>query len=184
MESTHNHSEMLFGTCRQLLFSRTGDIEGVLVSVKGRTVQVSMTIAEGAALAETIGPGKRMRLLATAQLFPVPGAAPHPLYKFLSLSDTGGDPLPLPFTAPGESALAGQVSAVHYATSGEANGVLLDTGEFIHIGAAGMLIAGLRVGSKVRAIGSMLRTVTGSRMLAAGQVNGAPLRQDTGATLS
>jgi len=175
MEFMHNHSEMLFGTIRQLLFGTDGGIQGVLLTVKGRTVQVSMSPAEGAALADQLGAGKRMRILAIAALPPVGTASAHPLYTFFALSDTGGDPLPLPYTAPGESLITGQVSALHFAPEGEPNGVILDTGELIHVGTAGMAATGLRVGTKIRAIGELGRTSVGGRMLRANQVNGVAL---------
>ena len=63
-------SELISGTCQQLLFSPKGGIEGALVKVKGAVVQVSMHPDTGAALARSIGPGKRLRVLAVADHSP------------------------------------------------------------------------------------------------------------------
>ena len=124
-------TEMLFGTCRQLLFSRDGAIEGCLITVKGKTAQVSMTSEEGSLLSQMIGPGKRMRILATPDLSADAIDAPHPVFCFVALADSQGEPLDMPDIEPGASAISGQVSMLTYAQHGQPNGVVLDTGEFI-----------------------------------------------------
>jgi hypothetical protein len=52
-------TELLSGTCQQLLFSPKGGIEGLLLTVKGKTVQVSMPPDIGVAMARKVAPGKR-----------------------------------------------------------------------------------------------------------------------------
>ena len=61
--------------------------------------------------------------------------------------------------------------AWHFARHGEPNGVILGTGEFIHLRPHGMVAAGLDVGSKVNAVGELRMTVLGTRMLEARRVN-------------
>ena len=165
-------TEMLFGTCRQLLFSRDGAIEGCLITVKGKTAQVSMTSEEGSLLSQMIGPGKRMRILATPDLSADAIDAPHPVFCFVALADSQGEPLDMPDIEPGASAISGQVSMLTYAQHGQPNGVVLDTGEFIHVGTDAMRTTALRAGSKVRAVGELRRTLLGSRMLDERLVNG------------
>ena len=168
-------SELLSGTCRQLLFSPKGGVEGVLLAVKGRTLQVSLSADEGAALARLTASGKRLRVLATADHSPKTRDAAHPVYQFESLADAAGHPITLPADEPGATAIKGVVAALHFARHGQPNGVVLDTGEFIHMRPHGMAAVGLGLGAKVRAVGEVRMTLLGSRMLEARQVNGIDL---------
>lgn len=168
-------TELLSGTCRQLLFSPKGGIEGVLLAVKGRTLQVSMSADEGAVLARLTGAGKRLRLLASADHSPKTADAAHPVYRFESLADGAGHALDLPADQPDGSAIKGVVASLHFARHGQPNGVVLVSGEFIHMRPHGMAAVGLGVGAKVRAVGDERMTVLGTRMLEARQVNGIDL---------
>jgi len=60
---------------------------------------------------------------------------------------------------------------MHYALHGEANGVVLETGEFIHTRPDGMALLGLEVGAKVQATGELRMTVLGTVLLEAHEVN-------------
>jgi hypothetical protein len=71
----------------------------------------------------------------------------------------------------GETTMKGVVQALHFARHGEPNGVILETGEFIHLRPHGMVAAGLDIGSKVTAVGELRMTVLGTRMLEARRVN-------------
>ena len=168
-------SELLNGTCRQLLYSPKGGIEGVLLAVKGRTLQVSLSADEGAALSRATAPGKRLRVLASADHSPKTRDAAHPMYQFASLADAAGHPIALPTDEPGATVIKGEVAALHFARHGQPNGVVLDTGEFIHMRPHGMAAAGLGLGAKVRAVGEERMTLLVSRMLEARQVNGIDL---------
>ncbi len=54
---------------------------------------------------------------------------------------------------------------------GQPNGVILETGEFIHLRPHGMTEAKLKVGSRVNAVGEIKMTVLGTRLLEARQIN-------------
>ncbi len=168
-------SQLLSGTCRQLLFSPKGGIEGVLLSVKGKTVQVSMGPAEGVALAGLTAPGKRLRLLATADHSPKTADAVHPVYQLQALADGAGQPADWPDADAEGATLKGVVAALHYARHGQPNGVVLDSGQFIHVRPHGMAATALAVGDKVRAVGQLRNTVLGTQMLEARRVNGVDI---------
>lgn len=56
--------DFIQGTCQQFLFSPKGQVEGVLLTVKGGSlVQVTMPPHVGAVLARTHAPGRRVRVL-------------------------------------------------------------------------------------------------------------------------
>ena len=164
-------SELISGTCQQLLFSPKGGIEGALVKVKGQIVQISVTPDLGAALARATGPAKRLRVLAVPDHSPKTADGAHPVYKFESLADAAGQAIEWPEFDAADTTIKGVVAALHYARHGEPNGVVLETGEFIHLRPHGMALVGLGVGSKISAVGEVRMTILGTRMLQAHQVN-------------
>lgn len=164
-------SEFINGTCQQLLFSPKGGIEGALVKVKGGLVQVSMRPEAGAVFARAIGPGKRLRVMAAPDRSPKTADAAHPVYQFESFADVAGQAIDLPDTDPANTAIKGTVAALHFARHGQPNGVVLDSGEFIHLRPHGMERTGLKVGSRVNAVGEVRMTLLGTRLLEAHHVN-------------
>ena len=165
------HSEFINGTCQQFLFSPKGGIEGVLVKVKGTVIQVSMRPETGAILALATGTGKRLRLLAVPDHSPKTDEASHPVYQFESFADATGHALELADTDPENTTIKGVVAALHYARHGQPNGVILESGDFIHLKPRGMSQSGLAIGSKVNAVGEIRNTLLGTRLLEARQVN-------------
>lgn len=164
-------NELISGTCQQLLFSPKGGIEGALVKVKGAVLQLSMHPDIGAAFARSAAPGKRLRVLATVDNSPKTKDGAHPVYQFESFADAMGQAVELTGSDPADTTIKGVVAALHYARHGQPNGVVLETGEFIHMRPHGMAQVGLGVGAKVNAVGDLRMTVLGTRMLEARVVN-------------
>jgi len=165
-------AELIQGTCQQFLFSPKGQVEGVLLTVKGGTaVQVAMPAQVGAQLARTHAPGRRVRVLGRADDSPKALDGEHPVYVFEAFADPTGKPLKLADEEPSSVTIKGVADALHYSRHGQANGVLLDTGDFIHLRPSGMAQAGLGVGAKVSATGELRMTLLGTRMLEAQRVN-------------
>jgi hypothetical protein len=165
--------ETLNGSLQQLLFSPKGGIEGLLLTVGSDSVQVSMAqgAADGRVLAKAVG--KPIQLTASADHSPKSqAAAVHEVYKLKRITriagrgfKSSGDPRPI----------SGRVAAVHYAKHGEPNGVMLESGEFIHTRPPGMKKLKLGVGAKVVAHGELRMTVLGTPLVEAGKVNGVTL---------
>ena len=164
-------SEFITGTCLQLLFSPKGGIEGALLKVKGAVLQVSLNPEAGALFARVTGPGKRLRLRAVQDHSPKTADGAHSVYQFESLADANGQAIESADTDPPSTTIKGVVAALHFARHGQPNGVVLETGEFIHMRPHGMALAGLGVGARVSAVGAVRMTVLGTRMLEAHQVN-------------
>ena len=164
-------SELIAGTCQQLLFSPKGGVEGALLKVQGKVVQVSMQPEVGVSLAHAAGPGKRVRVLGLADNSPKTADGAHPVFLFESFSDPSGAAIEMPGDDPKHTTIKGVVAALHFARHGEPNGVVLEGGEFIHLRPRGMAQVGLGVGAQVTAVGEVRRTVLGTRMLEARQVN-------------
>lgn len=169
-------TELLSGAFRQFLFSPKGGIEGVLLSVNRKTIQVSMSPKDGAVLSRICAAGKRLRVLATRDHSPKTAGSAHPVYEFESLADASGEPIKSSDADAGHETVKGVVAALHFARHGQPNGVVLGNGEFIHLRPDGMTETGLRVGSKVSAVGRPGVTVFNTLWLDAHQVNGIDLR--------
>jgi hypothetical protein len=162
-------TELIAGICQRLLFSPKGGIEGALVKVKGGVVQVTVEPAVGTELLRGKGAGKRLRLLAVADKSPKSRGAAHPVFRFEAFADAAGQAAVA--TGPDLVTIKGVVAALHYARHGEANGVILEGGEFIHLRPHGMAQLGLEVGASVNAVGEVRDTVLGTRLLEARRVN-------------
>jgi len=163
--------EFINGICQQLLFSPEGDIEGALIKAKGQLVQVSVEADIGPVLQQAASPGKRLRVLAVRDHSPKTAHSTHPVYRFSAFADAAGAPQALVQADPAHTTLRGIVAALHFARHGEPNGVILDSGDFIHLRPHGMAMAGLVVGSQVDATGAARSTALGTRVLEATRVN-------------
>jgi hypothetical protein len=172
MPGSKSQTELLNGTCQDILFSPKGGIEGLLLKVGGETVQVSMPPHLGSAILSKTGPGKRVRLLGRVDDSPKAHAAVHPVYVFEALADGKGQPVEWPVGDEGAVSMRGKVARIHFAKHGEPNGVVLESGEFIHLRPHGMSAIGAEVGSEVSAHGELRMTVLGTRMLEAAHANG------------
>jgi len=150
------------------LFSPKGGIEGLLLDVNSKSIQVSLEPANADAPALGGAVGKPIEVKASADHSPKTKDGVHPVYRLEAITKLGGKALK-PNGA--GHAVRGVVASVHYAKHGEPNGVMLESGEFIHTRPPGMKKLKLEVGSKVVAHGELRMTVLGTPLLEAHKVN-------------
>ena len=143
----------------------------LLSGIKGHVVQVSLPAHDGARFARSVVPGKRLRVLASADHSPKTREAAHPVYQFRAFAGPTGAALEVLEEDQGHTTIKGTVDCLHYARHGQPNGVILDSGEFIHLGPHGMAQTGLEVGAAVHATGEVRMTALGTRLLDAHKVN-------------
>ncbi len=157
------------GHLQQLLFSPKGGLEGMLIAVQNEPLQVSMepATADPDALSKAIG--RRIEVTVVPDHSPKTRAAAHPVFKLASIRKVAGK-LFKSNTA-NHDRIRGVVASIHYAKHGEPNGVILTSGEFIHTRPHGMEKLKLRVGSQVVARGERRKTVLGTDLIEAHQVN-------------
>jgi hypothetical protein len=91
----------------------------------------------------------------------------HPVYQLDSITKLAGKT----FKSNGTQPIEGVVSHIQYAKHGEPNGVILESGEFIHTRPHGTKRLKLHVGSKVSAHGEARTTVLGTSLIEAHEVN-------------
>lgn len=158
----------LAGTVRQHNFSPKGEIEGVVLDTDTGPVQVNFPHGPETASRPVPAPGAPARLVVAPDHRAAdhePGD--HPVYEFVADADAP-DPAAAPVTE-------GVVARLNYARHGEPNGVVLDTGDFVHLKPHGMRRVSLTVGMRVVAAGAARPTVTGHRVIEATVVNGTEL---------
>lgn len=168
--------QFISGLCQQLLFSPKGGVEGVLVNEQERMVQVAVSADIGAVFASSTGPGARVCVLAVPDRRAKAKHVSHPVYLFESFADETGQAIEPSSHHRRKTTIKGVVAALHFARHGQANGVMLETGEFIHLRPGGMSDSRLEVGSKVNAVGHVRVTQLGNRLLEAHKVNRVDLR--------
>lgn len=164
----HNDkSEILSGRLLRLLFSPKGGIEGLLLEVDSKPLQISMDPGSADAHALNDAVGKPMEVKAAADRSPKTRHGEHPVYRLDSITRLAGKV----FKSNRPKPISGVVADIHYAKHGEPNGVILESGEFIHTRPHGMKQLKLHVGSKVVARGEVRATVLGTVLIEAREVN-------------
>jgi hypothetical protein len=164
----HNvKSESLSGRLQQLLFSPKGGIEGLLLRVDHKPLQISMKSGSADAKALNDAVGKPIEIKAFADHSPKTKDGAHRLYQLDSITTLGGKA----FKPNTRQPISGVVANIHFAKHGEPNGVILELGEFIHMRPHGMKKLKLQVGSKVVAHGEARMTILGTALIEAHEVN-------------
>jgi hypothetical protein len=164
----HNDNiESLSGHLQRLLFSPKGEIEGLLLDVDSKIIQVSMEPRSTDANVLNDSVGKPIEVAASADHSPKTKGGAHPVYQLDRIRKLGGKA----FNAERSQPISGVVASIHYAKHGEPNGVILESGEFIHTRPHGMKELKLKVGSKVIANGNIRTTVLGTTLVEAHEVN-------------
>ena len=142
------------GLLQEFNLSPQGAIEGFLLhNGDGVTVQVNVTPDVGFAVVRGIG----QNVEATVEPDDVSakhGKGNHSVYRLISLTGNNGNPLI--FANHGDGGVVtvqGVVKRINYNRQGEANGVVLESGEFIYLEPDGMKHAGLKVADQLTAAG-------------------------------
>jgi len=179
MKPNKQENETLQGVVREYNFSPKGGVEGMLLQEGERLVQVNFPPEMGMVVAWAVAAGSRVE----ATIEPDAGTdkhppGDHPVYRLVSLKEVNGPPFDvesLDENAPAH--VDGVVRRLNYANYGEANGVVLDSGDFVHLKPDGMKRAGLSVGQRVAADGKARPMVMGGRVIEADAVNGIHLEK-------
>lgn len=148
-------------------FSPKGGLEGLIVEVGGRTAQVVCPPHLAHELAGAVGEGDTVELVLSEAGPSDKGPAAHPVYYLEEL----------PHADVEDHVVRGTVTRLNFAKHGEANGVVLDTGDFVHLKPDGMKQLELKVGDRVTAEGETRPMDHGGRVVEATAVNGTPVKR-------
>ena len=165
------NADTISGILTQVLLSPKGVIEGLLLSIRGKPVQ--LTTAPGAIddYAHTLVTGARVVATATPDHSPKTKGGSHPVFKVQQFTKIGTRTISQSSFVTGPAVLKGRGATLHFARHGEPNGVVLESGEFVHLRPHGMEKSGLKVGDKVIARGERRLTVLGTTLLEAHEIN-------------
>jgi hypothetical protein len=166
-------TQTLRGQLQQLLFSPKGGLEGILIRARNKPVQVSMAPASVDVDALSKALGRHIEVVAVPDHSPKTKQGAHPVFKLISITKIGGRVFKS--NSDGQDRVKGVVASIHFAKHGEPNGVVLESGEFIHTRPHGMKQLKLRIGSKVVAHGERRMTVLGTGLIEAREVNRVPI---------
>jgi hypothetical protein len=164
-------ADRLSGTLTQVLLSPKGGIEGLLLSIRGKQVQISTAPGAVDEYADVLVAGVRVVAMAIADHSPKTKGGNHPVFKVKQLTRIGRKVLRESTHGAGPMVLKGVVAALHYARHGEPNGVVLDSGDVVHLRPHGMKKSGLKIGANVVANGERRMTVLGTTLLEAREIN-------------
>jgi hypothetical protein len=171
----HEHAiEKFRGVLQEFNLSPKGGIEGFVLHSEGQTVQVNVTSDVGFAVVRGIG----QSVEATVAAEPATAKhskGEHPVFSLVTLKGADGKAL---IHSAGDGAIAtvqGVVKRINYTRHGEANGVVLESGDFVHVKPAGMKRVALKVGDHVTAEGTSASMPLGQLVIEAKTVNGIDL---------
>lgn len=165
------------GRFQHLVYSPRGRIEGVLIDTDGVPTQFVFERHDEDAAAAFAGlrAGQALVIEGTEEGPSPKGEAAHTVYRFERLASVDGK---APRRSDTVGSVEGKVVRFNYARHGEANGVVLDTGDFVHTKPRGFARLALKPGDKVRAEGRTQPLATGEgRVVEAVRVNGQALRE-------
>jgi len=168
------HEQSLVGKFQHVIYSPKGAIEGILIDVEKEPMQMvfKRDSHEESRAFEDLHQGQRVVIKAIPKGVSPKGDSDHPVFEFLRLVSVDGRK-PSKHKKSSGSVFSGVVTRLNYARHGAANGVVLDTGDFLHTKPDGMLRLKLKVGDAVRADGESRPLSTGGgKAIEAIRVNG------------
>lgn len=174
-----HESTALRGRVIHLIYSPKGGIEGVLLQTSEGDAQLVLEKDDKVSAKHLLGVAADDMLDAMVEKMPPSkkGPSPHRMYRLVRLG--GSDSKPGRKNDAGAAGIFnGRVVRFNYARHGEPNGVVLDSGHFIHTKPDGMKQVGLGIGKKIEAEGDARALVHGDGFVVeAHRVNGIELRK-------
>ena len=163
------------GLFSQIIYSPRGEVEGVLLDTDGIATQF-VTDPHDSATAQALAalrPGQALVVEGTLREPSDKGEPEHTVYDFERLVSVDGKAAR---PAAAQHQVMGKVVRFNYAKHGAANGVVLDSGDFVHTRPDGLARLKLKLGDAVSAEGPLRRLATGEgRVVEAQRVNGKPV---------
>jgi hypothetical protein len=164
--------EMFRGVLHDFNLSPKGGIEGFLLHADGKTVQINVTPDIGFAVVRGIGQTVEATVEPDHEVGKH-GKGDHPVFNLVKLTGTDGKALIDAGHGAGEMVtVQGVVKRINFARHGAANGVVLESGDFIHLKPEGMKKVALKVGDAVTAEGPGGMMPLGQQIVEAKTVNG------------
>jgi hypothetical protein len=168
--ATQRVVETFHGVLREFNLSPAGVVEGFLLHTDKGTVQVNVALEVGFAVVRGIE--QNVEAVVTPEKLKGRRSG-HPVYRLVTLRGANGQALIC--AEPGEAedvSVQATVKRINYARNGAADGVILDSGDFVHLERIGMKKCGLKVGDAVTVEGTARRMPLGNWLIKARRING------------
>jgi hypothetical protein len=169
------HSEKFSGKIVQFIYSPKGGIEGLLLEDPNGTLQLSIASEFGGILAQGMSLGDTVNGELGNHLKPHSNSGSNHRVHELVAIDLGKKPLLKLMLKNGPQELEGVVKAFNFAKHGEPNGVILMSGDFIHLRPDGLKRSKVKIGDQVTARGQARISVLGTIAFEAQSINGINL---------
>jgi hypothetical protein len=168
----------LSGSVEGFNYGPAGNYDSLMLKSGDKLVQINFPPPLGASLGQSVAKGDQVHLSAVPEKGPKE-AADHPIYRLQSLTTAKGQQIATaePHQDRGPAAhVEGTVQRMNYGHHGEVNGVILDNGDFVHIGPREATELKLAVGQKLTADGVSHPLPQGHQAIDAQSVNGAAIK--------
>lgn len=168
------------GTFQHLVYSPKGTVEGLVIETDGAPAQFVCDGHDPAASAglDKLKAGQAVVIEGTVAEPSPKGKPAHEVYQLERLVSVDGKPV-APAHKPAD--VSGTVVRFNYAKHGAPNGVVLDSGDFVHTKPDGLERLGLKLGDTVKAEGDARPLAGGAgRVVEARTVNGKPVAAPRG----
>ncbi len=175
-KSRNRPHKKVTGKFEHLIFSPKGAVEGLLMRVDDAPMQVVVDPEFGhSTLLAELEPGTRIELESTPRKPSPKGESVHPVHELHKLLKIDGRKATADLVP---STFSGTVVRLNYAKHGEPNGVVLDSGDFVHLKPDGMARAAIKVGDRITASGEAQRLALGrGHVVEATKVNGKMIKR-------
>jgi hypothetical protein len=171
-----HHRQAVSGAFKHLIYSPKGMIEGLLLEVDHEPLQVVIEADESLVVAfAKLKVGTPLELETNAETNSSKGEAAHPVHRLHKVVSIGGKSYKPDQATILQAEVKGVVARFNYARHGEPNGVVLDSGDFVHLKPHGMAASALEIGDAVDAVGEARAMVFGHRVIEAKRINGKPI---------
>lgn len=176
-----HHHKVMSGAFKYLIYSPKGMIEGLLLEVHDEPLQVVIQAGEQlAASFAKLKEGTTLELETSAEKHSPKGEAAHPVHRLHKVLSIGGKTYEPELVKSQQAKVKGVVARFNYAKHGEPNGVVLDSGDFVHLKPEGMAASALEIGDAVDAAGEARAMVFGHRVIEATRINGRAIARKHG----
>jgi len=147
-----NEPHTLKGVVERFNYSPQGCYESMLFKSSEALVQVNFPPHMAAEMTKVVTAGDQISVVAVAER----SKGDHPIYRLQKLTSAKGEEIVMLEPKPGEhpqhknlEKIEGTIKYLNYARRGEVNGVIFESGDFVHFGPHGARLVKLAMGQKL-----------------------------------
>lgn len=147
-----NAPHTLKGVLERFNYSPRGGYDSMLITSSEALVQVTFPPHMAAQMRKAVTAGDQISVVAVAE----PSKGDHSIYRLQKLTSAKGEEIVMLEPKPGDRSqpnnlekIEGTIKYLNYARHGEVNGVIFESGDFVHLGPHGAGLLHLAIGQKL-----------------------------------